>query len=88
MPVQVQAFAGLLEEHYKARQAAGAEAGEGWAGRLGGGEGELGAGLGWDPEAVMVLAERLDFRRPQAGSLGALRALLASEGVRAGGLRA
>ena len=80
----------VLRDYYEARLTGSAAAGGG-GGAAGGGAGLAGAdassgGLleagsgGWDLEALQNLADRLDFARPQAGTLGSvLAALVAAE---------
>ncbi|PNW75396.1 hypothetical protein CHLRE_12g525500v5 [Chlamydomonas reinhardtii] len=87
---QLQELVAVLRDYYEARLTGSAAAGGG-GGAAGGGAGLAGAdassgGLleagsgGWDLEALQNLADRLDFARPQAGTLGSvLAALVAAE---------
>ncbi|KAG2498902.1 hypothetical protein HYH03_003093 [Edaphochlamys debaryana] len=68
----VQGLVAAVREHYE-----GIMAGGGGGGGQGAGEGGAGGGVeavGYDLEALQNLAERLDFARPAAGTLGSVLA--------------
>ncbi|KAG2439312.1 hypothetical protein HXX76_004671 [Chlamydomonas incerta] len=85
---QLQELVAVVRDYFEARltgtaaASTGGAAGGGLAGADagGGGGGGLDSGGGWDLEALQNLADRLDFARPQAGTLGSvLAALVAAE---------
>ncbi|GFR43941.1 hypothetical protein Agub_g5080, partial [Astrephomene gubernaculifera] len=78
---QVQALVAAVRDHYERLMTGGANVGgAGAAGGLGAGASpggavaELPESGGWDLEALQNLADRLDFGRPAAGTLGAVLA--------------